>query len=299
VEAWTTKETVMIETTPRKVMVGVTTEEDVDAAVEFAVAEARRRSAGVHLVHVVHPVLISPDGVPISGTGRGPAYGVLVPVGPDGVGDGTLDVAAAEATRLGTGALLLHVVHSLVADSASTERIESFDAALTKVGRAALTDAEARMRSRVGDHVPVTTEIVFGHVARTLAERGSDGNAIIMERRDPGTFERIATMSISTSVAAHARVPVIVVPPSWTAASGDDLPVTVGIEAPTDAKMEIVSGLERARATGHPLVALYAAWIAEPYQGLALIGYPRDELVANATESLAASSKALPGARTT
>jgi nucleotide-binding universal stress UspA family protein len=56
----------MLETTPRKVMVGVTTEEDVGAAVEFAVAEARRRGSGVHLVHVVHPVLISPDGVPIT-----------------------------------------------------------------------------------------------------------------------------------------------------------------------------------------------------------------------------------------
>ena len=56
----------MLETTPRKVMVGVTTEEDVSAAVEFAVSEARRRRVGVHLVHVVHPVLISPDGVPIT-----------------------------------------------------------------------------------------------------------------------------------------------------------------------------------------------------------------------------------------
>ena len=56
----------MLETTPRKVMVGVTAEEDVSAAVEFAVGEARRRRVGIHLVHVVHPVLISPDGVPIT-----------------------------------------------------------------------------------------------------------------------------------------------------------------------------------------------------------------------------------------
>lgn len=56
----------MLDITPRKVMVGVTTEEDGDAALAFAVAEARRRRVGVHLVHVVHPVLISPDGVPIT-----------------------------------------------------------------------------------------------------------------------------------------------------------------------------------------------------------------------------------------
>ena len=56
----------MLDITPRKIMVGVTGDEDVTGAVAFAVSEARRRKTGVHLVHVVHPVLISPDGVPIT-----------------------------------------------------------------------------------------------------------------------------------------------------------------------------------------------------------------------------------------
>ena len=56
----------MLDITPRKILVGVSGEEDSTGAVAFAVAEARRRATGVHLVHVVHPVLISPDGVPIT-----------------------------------------------------------------------------------------------------------------------------------------------------------------------------------------------------------------------------------------
>jgi nucleotide-binding universal stress UspA family protein len=56
----------MLDTTPRKILVGVTGDEDVQAALGFAAAEARRRGAGVHLVHVLHPVVISPDGVALT-----------------------------------------------------------------------------------------------------------------------------------------------------------------------------------------------------------------------------------------
>lgn len=56
----------MLDTTPRKILVGVTGDEDVEAAVGFAADEARRRGVGVHLLHVVHPVLIAPDGIPLT-----------------------------------------------------------------------------------------------------------------------------------------------------------------------------------------------------------------------------------------
>lgn len=51
----------MLETTPRKVLVGVATGEQVDAALDFAVSEALRRGVGVHLVHAVNPVLLAAD----------------------------------------------------------------------------------------------------------------------------------------------------------------------------------------------------------------------------------------------
>lgn len=56
----------MLDSTPRKILVGVTGDEDVEAALGFAADEARRRGSGVHLLHVVHPVLIAPDGIPMT-----------------------------------------------------------------------------------------------------------------------------------------------------------------------------------------------------------------------------------------
>ena len=51
----------MLETTPRKVLVGVASGDLVDAALDFAVSEALRRGVGVHLVHAVNPVLLAAD----------------------------------------------------------------------------------------------------------------------------------------------------------------------------------------------------------------------------------------------
>jgi nucleotide-binding universal stress UspA family protein len=61
----------MPETQPTAVMVGVADEEDVSGALAFAVAEARRRGAGVHLVHVTPRVPLGPvDQDEVDRTGR-------------------------------------------------------------------------------------------------------------------------------------------------------------------------------------------------------------------------------------
>lgn len=51
----------MVDLTQRKVLVGVAGDEDADAALAYAAAEARRRGCGVHLVSVVHPVATSAE----------------------------------------------------------------------------------------------------------------------------------------------------------------------------------------------------------------------------------------------
>ncbi len=209
-------------------------------------------------------------------------FGVLVAVGPDGICDGALDFAATEALRRGTGVELIHVVHSLVVATASTDEVQSVDRALTRVARDVLTRAAERLQ----DRVPHTTEIVFGPIARTIAERGSAAQLIVLERRNPGAMERLMTMSISTGVAAHAHVPVVVVPPTWTIELGKELPVTVGIDRPLDAKAETTVALDYARATGRPLVVMHAAWIAEPYQDLIFGGYSRSAWTDDATRAL-------------
>lgn len=48
---------------PKKIMVGVNSEKECNAAVEFAVAEARRRECGLHLVHALPPLWLGSPGV--------------------------------------------------------------------------------------------------------------------------------------------------------------------------------------------------------------------------------------------
>ena len=43
---------------PRKVLVGIESDE-CEAALQYAVAEARRRGSGIHLAHVARPALFS------------------------------------------------------------------------------------------------------------------------------------------------------------------------------------------------------------------------------------------------
>lgn len=216
----------------------------------------------------------------------GTEYGVVVAVGPDGIHDGALDLAAEEAVRRGTGVELVHVIHALVAMPASLEQVQSLDSALTTVGRRVLTDAAARMRPRLDGRVPLTTELATGPVATTIVERAADGELIVLERRDTGRVERLLTMSISTRVAAHAHVPVAVVPTSWTARPGEQLPVTVGVDRPLEALGQVETALGYARRTGRGLVVLHASWLAEPYQDLAFSNETRDQWVHDAEAEL-------------
>jgi nucleotide-binding universal stress UspA family protein len=201
---------------------------------------------------------------------------VLVAVGPDGVHEGALDLAAAEAERRGTGVLLLHVVHGL-------GETQDLDHALTAVGHRVLTDAADRLEGRI----PFTTEIATGPVAATLAERAASAGLVVLERREVGSVERLLTMSVSTRVAAHAQAPVAVVPAGWTAPPGGR-PVTVGVDDPRLADGQLLAALDLARGTKRRLVVLHAAWVPEAYQAM-VAGDDRGRWVRQGTEALTAT----------
>jgi len=208
--------------------------------------------------------------------------GVLVAVGPDGLGDGTLNTAATEALHRGVGVDLLHVIHALVVRMAPRVDEESdVDRLVDKVGREVLTSASDRIRQRVGDRVAIDTNLLYGPVATTIADRGSKCQLIVLERREVGTLERVLTMSVSSRVAAHATVPVLVVPHSWAGDHGARLPVTVGVGSTDDLRRDVPFALDCARADGRPLVVLHANWVAEPYQPAIFSNYSADRWLAD------------------
>lgn len=208
--------------------------------------------------------------------------GVVVAVGPQGVGDGTLDFAAAEALRRETGVELLHVVHSQVVVPSRLGEVQPLDSALLGVGQTVLTAAAKRLKSRLHDKVPMTTELVTGPVGVTLTDRGAARDLVVLERREAG---HLPTMSVSTRVAAHAGAPVVVVPHGWAPAA-PDLPVTVGVDSPTDALGQVETVAAYVAGAGRPLTVLHATWLAEPYQDTFFVNHTRREWTHEADSEL-------------
>ena len=220
--------------------------------------------------------------------------GVLVAVGADGLRDGILDLAAAEALRRGTGVELLHVVHSIVALPAHPGQVESLDLALLRVGRDVLADASDRLRPRLEGRVPLGTELLTGPVAATVADRATGRALVLLERREPDRIERLLTMSVSTRVAAHATVPVMVVPRGWTPGS-EELPVTVGVDHPVDPVGQAEAAAAYAVETGRPLSVLHAMWLAEAYQDTVFVNHTRRQWTTEADAELRRGLRKLDG----
>ncbi|MFC7493574.1 MULTISPECIES: universal stress protein [unclassified Nocardioides] len=219
-------------------------------------------------------------------------HGVLLAVGPDGVRDGVLDFAAAEASRLGTGVWLLHVIHSRVVAPTDVDQRQAIDRALSKVGREVLTDAAGRLRDRLAGRHPVETEIATGPVAATICDRASGAGVVILERRDLGTVGRMLTMSVSTRVAAYSHAPVVIVPRHWAAAT-DERPVTVGVDHAPEASTQVEAAAAYARSVARPLVVLHAVWLAEPYQDTVFVDHSRRDWTEEAARELRLSLAAM------
>lgn len=211
--------------------------------------------------------------------------GVVVAVGPEGVGDGTLDFAAAEAARRGTGIELLHVVHAAAASPPPVGQIQSLDRALLEVGHRVLTDAAEGVRARQRAAVPLGTELVTGPVAATIAARAGTRSLVVLERREREGLGRLLTMSVSTRVAAHTRVPVAVVPSGW-AGDAADRPVTVGVDSAADPVGQAETAAAYAAESGRELAVLHALWLAEPYQDQAFVTHTRKQWMREADSGL-------------
>jgi len=174
------------------------------------------------------------------------------------------------------------------------EQMEMIDRSMAKVGRDVLTDAAARMRPRLEGRMPVSTQLLTGSPATTITHRACDADVVILERRDAGSVEQLLTLSVSTRVAAHAPCPVVVVPRSWSPVGRDELPVTVGVDDPADPVGQVETAAAYAAARGRQLRVLHAAWVAEPFQSVALTGPSGRDWVEAARTELETSLDKLP-----
>lgn len=215
------------------------------------------------------------------------ATGILLPVPSRGLDDAALDAAADEARTRGCGIALAHVVHVTIGVPASADQVHEVDSSLGEVGHAVLTAAADGLHERLGDDVPVTSELFFGPVVPTLVERSASAEVVLVPRRDLSRLERLVTSSVSHGLAARAHVPVVSVPPGWHRSPTRPRIVTAAVDHPeTSGAAEIGVALERAAATGAALHVLRAAWVPQPYQGVVFQDRTREELLVEARREL-------------
>lgn len=210
---------------------------------------------------------------------------VVVAVG-HGPIEAALAFAAGEAVRDGCGLHLVHAVH-LLATGPEMPLVAETD--LERVGRAALNAAMERAHDLV-EGVPVTAELRVGAVVPTLVDLARDARMIVLERRDLSSMMRVVTRSVSSSVAAHARVPVVSVPTHWSRARthGDFPAVTVGVDVPERAAPVLGAAADAAKSRGAVLHVLHTWTFPGAYDDIILTRTENQEWVARATAEIEA-----------
>lgn len=198
---------------------------------------------------------------------------ILVAIGSQDSVEGALVFAAAEAVRRGCGVHVVHVVHALVGLRSGTEELRLVGDSLTLVGTGALARAETILERLVPEELAVTTELVTGPITRTLVNLSEHACLTVLQRRDIGRLERVVTASVTTSVAARAHGPVVVVPAGWVA-EDLDAPVTIGVASAAESLAVVKRGLEAARASGCSARLVHTWWFSEAFDDLVFAGEP-------------------------
>lgn len=193
---------------------------------------------------------------------------IVVAVGHDPI-DSALAFAAGEASRIGCGLHLVHVVHR-VAQGPEAMLVAATD--LERAGRQALNGAVERVRDLVSADVPVTSELRVGAVVPTLAEIVADARMIVLQHRDLAHLMRVVTRSVSSGVAAHTRVPVVAVPSGWSPARthAEQPTVTVGVDIPDRCAEVLRAAAAEAGSRGATLRVLHTWSLPSPYEDIVM-----------------------------
>lgn len=211
---------------------------------------------------------------------------VVVGVGHDPI-DAALEFAAGVATRAGCGLRLVHVAHLVAHGSEVTLAAET---AVEKAGRQAL-DAALELAHEKVPGVPVTAELLVGPVVPTLIEASGSARLIVLQHRKLSAVKRVVTRSISSGVAAQARMPVVCVPSqaSSSDAYGGRPTVVVGVDAPERARFVLQAAAGEARSREAALLVLHTWRMTSAYDDRILGRMEDEEMTARATAGVEAA----------
>ena len=181
----------------------------------------------------------------------------------DGSEDGTraLDYAASEARHRGLGLRLVHVRPETAMMSPMAPVIPEYT--LHEFGVEVVTDAEDHVRSSGWTGPGLEVVLETGPRLPRLLRHLDDAACVVVGRRGSAA-EHLLTGSTTSSLAAHAPVPVLCVPTGWPTEGRHGL-VGVGLKSFDLAGPILASAFDEARSRYARVEVLHAWRPADPY----------------------------------
>lgn len=212
----------------------------------------------------------------------------LILAGVDGTDAGLAAAryAAAEAARTGAVLHLVYVVDPY-APPLPTWPVAptSPDSRMGQLGRAILAEAEEAVAD---SGAVVSTYLLLGLPATVLAQQAARARLVVLGDQPRVLLDRILTSSIIAPVAAHAAVPTIAVPATWT--PGDEpREIVVGVQDAAGSIALVRRGLEVAAERGAPLRLMHAWHAFGAYQDYLTVGSEEQAWVDRAERELTAA----------
>ncbi|GAY07338.1 universal stress protein [Pseudonocardia sp. N23] len=184
--------------------------------------------------------------------------GRVIVVGVDGSSE-ALDAArwaGAEAARRGASVCLVAATQWAVASPVGVTALgqQSLRVALVEAAEDTLAEAAAEVR-RTAPGVAVQTEVRPGAPAPVLLAESEQAELVVLGCRGLGGFAGLLAGSVTISVAASARCPVVVV--RGIVGSSGPLPVVVGVDGSEKGEAALAFAFSEASARRLPLVAVH------------------------------------------
>ena len=129
--------------------------------------------------------------------------------------------------------------------------------ALQRAGQAVLTDAEKQARTAAPD-VDVRTALVEADPREALVDASRTANLVVLGSRGRGPLKSTMLGSVSASVAAHARGPVVVCRPHG--AQAGERSVLVGADGTAASLPVLEFAFLQASLRGLPLTVMHCYW---------------------------------------
>jgi len=206
-----------------------------------------------------------------------------VVVGVDGGpgSEGALRYAVREAQRTGTTLRAVHVIPSYVPVSPMMPALAD---EIARAGEEILDHARLRL-AELAPSLDVETRSLTGPRISGLVDAARNARVLVIGRETRNALERLMGAGTTAAVAAHATVPVVVVPQEWTPPDDRDArPVVVGLKSQAQADELLRAGFEAASARRAPLLVVHTWKLPDEYLDRIEVRSHLDEWLARGEE---------------